>query len=157
MHISHFDSSQLTVIWLKSFCCILCLRFRLELCFQNFTYRTLHHCFQYKVVVHIVIYCLCQNKVTVLFIQNVCGKRYQLNPFSPVFCAKIFTKFFFYPYSISTPPSSFSFQSYFLFFNSFILHFYTSTAVDTCSLRLPIFFFYQCLNFRVFLLLSKIN
>ena len=95
MHISHFDSSQLTVIWLKSFCCILCLRFRLELCFQNFTYRTLHHCFQYKVVVHIVIYCLCQNKVTVLFIQNVCGKRYQLNPFSPVFCAKIFTKFSF--------------------------------------------------------------
>ena len=65
--------------------------------------------------------------------------------------------FLFYPYSISTPPSSFSFQSYFLFFNSFILHFYTSTAVDTCSLRLPIFFFYQCLNFRVFLLLSKIN
>ena len=49
--------------------------------------------------------------------------------------------FLFYPYSISTPPSSFSFQSYFLFFNSFILHFYTSTAVDTCSLRLPIFFF----------------
>ena len=95
MHISHFDSSQLTVIWLKSFCCILCLRFRLELCFQNFTYRTLLHCFQYKVVVHIVIYCLCQNKVTVLFIQNVCGKRYQLNPFSPVFCAKIFTKFSF--------------------------------------------------------------
>ena len=47
--------------------------------------------------------------------------------------------FFFYPYSISTPLSSFSFQSYFLFFNSFILHFYTSTAVDTCSLRLRIF------------------
>ena len=47
--------------------------------------------------------------------------------------------FLFYPYSISTPPSSFSFQSYFLFFNSFILHFYTSTAVDTCSLRLRIF------------------
>ena len=47
--------------------------------------------------------------------------------------------FLFYLYSISTPPSSFSFQSYFLFFNSSILHFYTSTAVDTCSLRLPIF------------------
>ena len=47
--------------------------------------------------------------------------------------------FLFYPYSISTPPSSLSFQSYFLFFNSFILHFYTSTAVDTCSFRLPIF------------------
>ena len=48
--------------------------------------------------------------------------------------------FLFYPYSISTPPSSFSFPSYFLFFNSFILHFYTSTAVDTCSLRLRIFY-----------------
>ena len=47
--------------------------------------------------------------------------------------------FLFYPHSISTPPSSFSFQSYFLFFNCFILHFYTRTAVDTYSLRLPIF------------------
>ena len=45
-----------------------------------------------------------------------------------------------------------------LFFNSFISHFYTITAVDTCSLRLPIFIFlvdssdqqfyqYQLLNF----------
>ena len=33
-----------------------------------------------------------------------------------------FYKVFFYPYSISTPPSSFSFQSYFLFFNYFILY-----------------------------------
>ena len=70
--------------------------------------------------------------------QNVCGKRFQLNLFSPVFCATFLQSFLFYPYSISTPPSSFSFQSYFLFFNSFILHFYTSTAVDTCSLRLRI-------------------
>ena len=52
--------------------------------------------------------------------------------------------FLFYPYSISTPPSSFSFQSYFLFFNSLILHFYTSTAVDTCSLRLRIFLLRIC-------------
>ena len=39
---------------INSFCCILCLRFRLELCFQYFTYRTLLHCFQFKVVVHVV-------------------------------------------------------------------------------------------------------
>ena len=38
------------------------------------------------------------------------------------------------PQQIYKIPSSFSFQSYFLFFNSFILHFYTSHAVDTCSL-----------------------
>ena len=42
-------------------------------------------------------------------------------------------------YSISTPPSLFSFQSHFLFFNSFILHFSSKTTVDTCSLRLPNF------------------
>ena len=86
-----------------------------------------------------IIFCLCYNKVTVLFRQNVCGKRYQLNLFSSVFCATFLQSFLFCPYSISTPLSSFSFQSYFLFFNSFILHFYTSTAVDTCSLRLRIF------------------
>ena len=84
---------------------------RLELCFQYFKYRTLLHCFQYKVVVHVVrLYnMLCYNKVTVLFIRNVCGKRYHLNLFSSVFCATFLQSFLLYPYSISTPPSSFSF------------------------------------------------
>ena len=36
-------------------------------------------------------------------------------------------------------PLRFHFSLISLFFNSFISHFYTSTAVDTCSLRLPIF------------------
>ena len=39
---------------INSLCCILCIRFRLELCFQYFRYRTLLHWFQYKVVLHVV-------------------------------------------------------------------------------------------------------
>ena len=57
---------------------------------------------------------------------------------SPVFCATFLQPFFF---SILFPllPLCFHFSLISLFFNSFISHFYTITAVDTCSLRLPIF------------------
>ena len=62
-----------------------------------------------------MIYCLCKNKVIVLFIQNVCGKRYQLNLFSPLFCATLLQPFFLSLSYFHSSGSSFSFQSYFPF------------------------------------------
>ena len=49
------------------------------------------------------------------------------------------TLFFFISILFPLLPLRFHFSLISLFFNSFISHFYTSTAVDTCSLRLPIF------------------
>ena len=68
-------------------------------------------------------------RAKILFKQNVCGKRYQLNPFSPVFCAKIFTKFSFL--------SLFYFHSsLFVFISvlfSFLQFFYITFLYQYCS------------------------
>ena len=48
---------------------------------------------------------------------------------SPVFCATFLQPFFFYLYPISTPPSSFSFQSYF----PFLQFFYITFLYHICS------------------------
>ena len=58
---------------------------------------------------------------------------------SPVFCATFLQPFFFISILFPLLPLRFHFSLISLFFNSFVSHFYTITAVDTCSLRLPIF------------------